>query len=70
MYTCILFFQIIFLIVLGDCDFQKDFCTWSNMASDDFDWIRDSGGTPSRLTGPGSDRLGKTSGNLRGFEGS
>ena len=55
--------------VLGDCDFETDFCTWSNMASDDFDWIRDSGGTPSRLTGPDSDRLGSKSGTLRGFEG-
>jgi len=32
------------------------------MASDDFDWIRNSGGTPSQLTGPDTDRLGNTSG--------
>ena len=37
------------------------------MASDDFDWIRDSGGTPSFFTGPDRDRLGTTSGILRGL---
>ena len=34
------------------------------MAGDEFDWIRDSGGTPSSLTGPDTDRLGSSSGTL------
>ena len=33
------------------------------------DWIRNSGGTPSGLTVPDSDRLGNTSGTFREFEG-
>ncbi|CAH3118157.1 unnamed protein product [Pocillopora meandrina] len=46
----------------GDCNFQNDFCTWSNMAGDDFNWIRGSGQTPSFFTGPDTDRLGSSQG--------
>lgn len=50
--------------VLGECDFQKDFCTWYNIPNtmDDFDWISGSGGTPSSYTGPSSDRNGNATG--------
>ncbi|XP_013397768.1 MAM and LDL-receptor class A domain-containing protein 1-like [Lingula anatina] len=39
----------------GSCDFETDTCTWSNGASDDFDWIRRQGVTPSQGTGPSVD---------------
>ena len=52
-------------LVLGECDFQKDFCTWTNLRGDQFDWTRRSGRTPSSGTGPDRDRLGTTSGNVR-----
>ena len=32
------------------------------MPGDQFDWIRRAGGTPSHYTGPGTDRLGDSSG--------
>ena len=35
------------------------------MRSDQFDWIRDSGGTTSSFTGPDRDRLGSLSGRLK-----
>eukprot|EP00057_Strongylocentrotus_purpuratus_P007164 XP_011661638.1 PREDICTED: MAM and LDL-receptor class A domain-containing protein 1-like [Strongylocentrotus purpuratus] len=38
---------------LLDCDFENNmFCQWSNAQSDEFDWIRVRGGTPSASTGP------------------
>lgn len=41
----------------GGCDFEVDFCNWTNEAPrDDFDWLRHSGRTPSTKTGPSSDR--------------
>ena len=39
----------------GDCDFEHDMCTWSNVGGDQFDWIRLSGSTPSQFTGPTTD---------------
>ena len=35
------------------------------MRSDQFDWIRNSGGTTSTYTGPDRDRLGSSSGRLK-----
>ncbi|CAH3165361.1 unnamed protein product, partial [Porites evermanni] len=46
----------------GDCNFEQSFCTWINMAGDQFDWIRGSGSTASSFTGPSRDRLGSSSG--------
>jgi len=38
------------------CDFETDMCKWTNTPSgDQFDWTRDSGGTPSLGTGPTTD---------------
>ena len=37
------------------CDFETDMCKWSNIRGDEFDWRRDSGGTPSLGTGPSTD---------------
>ncbi|XP_073258031.1 MAM and LDL-receptor class A domain-containing protein 1-like [Porites lutea] len=46
-----------FVFLPGGCDFEVDFCKWTNEASrDDFDWLRHSGRTPSTKTGPSSDR--------------
>ncbi|KAL8608892.1 hypothetical protein ACOMHN_065230 [Nucella lapillus] len=39
----------------GNCDFEKDTCTWSNVGGDTFDWLRTSGSTPSYFTGPTTD---------------
>ena len=37
----------------GFCDFERDMCGWTNdHANDDFDWLRDTAGTPSGTTGP------------------
>ena len=48
----------------GYCDFERDTCTWSNeLIKDDFDWLRDYGGTPSSTTGPKTDHtLGSSQG--------
>ncbi|XP_013393211.1 MAM and LDL-receptor class A domain-containing protein 1 [Lingula anatina] len=48
----------------GSCDFETDTCTWSNGASDDFDWIRRQGVTPSQGTGPSVDH---TKGTAAGY---
>ena len=40
---------------LGDCDFEKGKCTWTNspnVVADEFDWTRQSGTTASVSTGP------------------
>lgn len=43
----------------GGCDFDVDFCNWTNDAGgDDFDWIRLNEKTPSSNTGPIEDRSG------------
>ncbi|KAK7098916.1 hypothetical protein V1264_003131 [Littorina saxatilis] len=55
----------------GDCNFDKDTCTWSNVGGDDFDWLRGSGSTPSRYTGPSVDHTqGDTSGGYMFMESS
>lgn len=47
-------------ILDGGCDFDVDFCTWTNETSgDDFDWIRLKSRTPSSNTGPRKDRSGE-----------
>lgn len=51
-----------FYFLSGDCNFEQNFCTWINMAGDQFDWIRGSGSTTSGFTGPSRDRLGSLSG--------
>ncbi|XP_063956551.1 MAM and LDL-receptor class A domain-containing protein 1-like [Lytechinus pictus] len=44
----------------GDCDFEADFCTWTNdVTVDDFDWIRKQGATNG--DGPPSDHTIGTS---------
>lgn len=38
------------------CDFETDMCKWTNvLGGDQFNWTRDSGGTPSLGTGPSAD---------------
>jgi agmatine/peptidylarginine deiminase len=53
-----------YLLVLGPDDFESDFGNYSNVSGDDFDWTRDSGGTPSTGTGPSVDH---TTGTSSGF---
>ena len=43
------------------CDFETDMCLWKNTVGDNFNWQRDSGGTPSLGTGPSSDHTTGTS---------
>ena len=49
----------------GLCDFEKDFCIFTQDSSDDLDWIRYKGFTPTPGTGPSVDHtLGSQSGNI------
>ncbi len=52
--------------MLGCCDFETGFCTWTNnIDGDDVNWILDTGGTPSGTTGPTKDHtLGTSLGKL------
>lgn len=43
-----------------DCDFEKDFCTWTQDSSDSFNWTRHHGKTSSTDTGPTTDHTLKT----------
>ena len=46
-------YDIINVVVVGDCDFESGMCTYTNtQAEDQFDWLRNSGTTPSWQTGP------------------
>eukprot|EP00794_Sanderia_malayensis_P017044 gene17044-18759_t len=48
----------------GNCNFETGLCTWTNARTgDDFDWLRNSGPTPSASTGPGTDH---TTGTTKG----
>lgn len=37
------------------CDFTYDLCGWSQDKTDNFDWLRNSGGTATQGTGPTAD---------------
>lgn len=53
--------------ISGFCNFETDMCGWTNAingVNDDFDWLRDNGGTPSRFTGP---RVDHTTGSDQGY---
>ena len=52
------------LVLLGPDDFETGFGNYSDVGGDDFDWARDSGGTPSSGTGPSVDH---TTGTSSGF---
>ncbi|XP_078658172.1 apical endosomal glycoprotein-like [Branchiostoma floridae x Branchiostoma belcheri] len=43
------------------CDFDSDLCGYTQDTADDFNWLRDSGGTPTGLTGPSVDHTTGTS---------
>ncbi|CAH3014018.1 unnamed protein product, partial [Porites evermanni] len=40
------------------CDFERDFCSWKQLTTDDFDWTRNKGKTSSDGTGPSTDHSG------------
>jgi hypothetical protein len=40
------------------CDFDTDLCSWAQSMTDQFNWTRSSGGTPSSGTGPIGDHSG------------
>ncbi|XP_078658171.1 MAM domain-containing glycosylphosphatidylinositol anchor protein 1-like [Branchiostoma floridae x Branchiostoma belcheri] len=48
------------------CDFDSDLCGYNQDTADDFDWTRDSSGTPSVNTGPTADHTTGTSSGLYG----
>ncbi|KAK0068562.1 MAM and LDL-receptor class A domain-containing protein 2, partial [Biomphalaria pfeifferi] len=39
----------------GNCDFELDLCSWTNVLNDDMDWVVGMGNTQSSATGPSSD---------------
>ncbi|KAL9985328.1 hypothetical protein ACROYT_G007718 [Oculina patagonica] len=41
------------------CDFENGFCNWKQSTTDNFDWTRKTGRTPSSNTGPNSGNNGK-----------
>ena len=56
-----------FSVIAADCTFEyflgsiSNTCGWTQDGSDDFDWTRTSGGTPSHATGPSADHTYGTS---------
>lgn len=48
---------------IGNCNFEIDKCSWSDVHTDDFDWLSGSGTTTSSSTGPRTDH---TTGNATG----
>ena len=45
---------------VATCDFESGVCGWMQLTSDDFDWTRKRGSTPSSNTGPTVDHTLKT----------
>lgn len=43
-----------------NCDFEKDFCSWTNDTETDFTWLRGKSGTLTSLTGPLTDHTLQT----------
>ena len=41
--------------ITGTCNFEKDFCTWTQGIGEDFDWTRRKGSTTTGGTGPTTD---------------
>ncbi|XP_077371361.1 MAM and LDL-receptor class A domain-containing protein 1 [Festucalex cinctus] len=41
-----------------NCSFDRNVCSWNQMITDAFDWTRQSGSTPTLMTGPSSDHTG------------
>ena len=49
-------FQVFFLGISGNCDFENGLCTWTNELNDEeFDWVQGTGDTPTQNTGPSTD---------------
>ena len=49
-------------LLLGFCDFENDYCTWTQEPTRDvFDWLRSQGSTDSTGTGPSKDHTTGTS---------
>lgn len=40
---------------LVSCDFTNDVCGWTQAVTNDFNWTRHSGDTPTQSTGPDGD---------------
>jgi hypothetical protein len=40
---------------LGACDFESGLCGWRHLATNDFEWRRQTGSTPTDFTGPSTD---------------
>lgn len=58
---------IIWLVIFlstGVCNFEKNTCSWKNLKTDDFDWLRHRGRSASSSTGPTADH---TLGNSKGY---
>ena len=50
------------------CDFEHGLCAWEQDTTDEFDWTRNTGNTPSYSTGPLTDHTtGKATGEYRMF---
>lgn len=54
-------FHFLFVLDSVDCNFDQDYCHWTNAwsTSPSFKWYRHRGPTPSRNTGPNGDHGGK-----------
>lgn len=54
-------FQSLIFVISGSCDFEKDTCSYQNLQTDDFDWLRHRGRSASASTGPSTDHTKGTS---------
>ena len=50
--------KFVYLLVVS-CDFDLSRCGFEQDKTDKFDWIRRTGNTPSKSTGPSADHTGK-----------